>query len=199
MNRNCSVCEIKIDKNNYLKDGTVCKSCYNKNRRKNNNNTPTPNKITTSHQQPKIENVNNNKNKNRSLIIGLSNCGISYLLNRILFQKREPFFIDTKSLNQYPYIKAQTSNEVRPSNEYENTTVVFHDMLLSKQESNIDLFFRRDRHINIDIYYISQSYFHRPKIIICSNSNINILYKQTLRDLISLFHDIAGLDMNLEE
>ena len=54
MNRNCSVRNIKIDKRNYLKDRTVCKSCYKKNRRK-------P-EIMTSHQQPKIENVNNNKN-----------------------------------------------------------------------------------------------------------------------------------------
>ena len=38
MNRNCSVCNIKIDKNNYLKDRPVCKSCYINNGRKNNNN-----------------------------------------------------------------------------------------------------------------------------------------------------------------
>ena len=72
-------------------------------------------------------------------------------------------------------------------------------MLLSKQESNIDLFFTRGRHNNIDIYYISQSYFHLPKNTIRNNSNINILFKQTLRDIILLFHDIAGLDMKLEE
>ena len=72
-------------------------------------------------------------------------------------------------------------------------------MLLSKQESNIHLFFTRGRHNNIDIYYISQSYFNLPKNIIRNNFNIIILFKQTLRDIILLFHDIAGLDMNLEE
>ena len=75
----------------------------------------------------------------------------------------------------------------------------FDDMLLSKQESNIDLFFTRGRHSNIDIYYISQSYFHLPKNTIRNNSNIIILFKQTLRDIILLFLDIAGLDVNLEE
>ena len=30
-------------------------------------------------------------------------------------------------------------------------------------------------------------------------SNIFILFEQTLRDIILLFHDIAGFDMNLEE
>ena len=32
-----------------------------------------------------------------------------------------------------------------------------------------------------------------------NNSNILISFKQTLRDIILLFHDIAGLDMSLEE
>ena len=78
-------------------------------------------------------------------------------------------------------------------------TATFDDILLSKQESNIDLFFTRGRHNNIDFYYISQSYSHLPKNTIRNNSNINILFKQTLRDILLLFHDIAGLDMNLDE
>ena len=72
-------------------------------------------------------------------------------------------------------------------------------MLLSKQKSSTDLFFTRGRHQNNDIYYISQSYFHLPKNTIRNNSNKSILFKQTLRDIILLFHDKAGLDMNLEE
>ena len=120
-------------------------------------------------------------------------------MNHILFQKQEPIFIITKSLNQYPNIKAQTSDEIKPLENYENSIVVFDDMLLSKQESNIDLFFTRGRHNNIDIYYISQNYFHLPKNTIRNNSNIIILFKQTPRDIILLFHDIAGLDMSLEE
>ena len=76
---------------------------------------------------------------------------------------------------------------------------MFDDMLQSKQESHKDLFFTRGRHNNIDIYYISQIYFHLLKNTIRNSSNIIILIKQTLRDIILLFHDIAGLDMNLEE
>ena len=172
-----------------MKDRTVCKSCYNKNRRKN--------------QQPKSDDKKKTKAvdsvNNRTLVVGVSNCGKSYLMNHILFQKQEPIFLITKSLNQYPNIKAETSHEIQPVENYENSTVVFDDMLLSKQESNIDLFFTRGRHINIDIDYISQSYFHLPKNTIRNNSNIIILFKQTLRDIILLFHDTAGVDMNLEE
>ena len=72
-------------------------------------------------------------------------------------------------------------------------------MLLSKQKSNIDLIFKRGRHNNIDIYYKYQSYFHLIKNTIRKISNNIVLYKQTVRDITRLFHDIAGLDMNLEE
>ena len=119
-----------------------------------------------------VDSVNNINN--RTLVIGFSNCGKTYLMNHILHQKQEPIFVITKSLNHYPNINAQTSDEIEPLEKYENNTVVFDDMLLSKQESNLDLFFTRDRHNNIDIYYISQSYFHLPKNTIRNNSNIII-------------------------
>ena len=70
--------------------------------------------------------------------------------------------------------------------------------MLSKRASNIN-FFSRGRHNNIDIYYISQSYFRLPKNTIRINSNINISCKQTLRDIILIFLDKAGLDISLEE
>ena len=106
----------------------------------------------------KSERINKTNNKNRSLTLGISNnCGKTYLMNHILLQKQEPVFLSTKSLNQYPNINAQTSDEIQPLHEYENNIVVFDDMLLSKQESNIDLFLTNGRHNIVDIYSISQS------------------------------------------
>ena len=61
------------------------------------------------------------------------------------------------------------------------------------------MFFTRGGRSNIDIYNKSQSYFRLPKNTIRKNSNKIFLYKQAVRDIILLFHDIAGLDMNLEE
>ena len=129
-------------------------------------------KTAASYQQTKIENVSFNNNENRSLNAGFSNCGKNYQKNHFLIQKQVPIFIITKSLNQYPNIKAQTSDEIQPLENYENSVVAFDDMLLSKQESSIDLFFTRGRHNIIDIYYNCQSYFHLPKNTIRNNSNI---------------------------
>ena len=76
-----------IDINKYKKDRTVCKACYNQNKRKNNNNTLPPNKIKTSYQTPNIENVNSNRDNNpnvstyenhRHVVIGPSNIGKTY-------------------------------------------------------------------------------------------------------------------------
>ena len=39
---------MMIDINNYKKDRTVCKTCYNKNKRKNNNIILTPNDLKTT-------------------------------------------------------------------------------------------------------------------------------------------------------
>ena len=73
MNRSCNAWNIKIDKRNYKKHRTVCKTCYKKIHRKNNSNTLSPNTNTAFYQQLKIENVNINNNKNRSPIVGFSN------------------------------------------------------------------------------------------------------------------------------
>ena len=55
MNRFCKACNIKKDKNSYLRERTVCKNCYNrKDQKSNNNNTLIPN------QETKIENNKNN-------------------------------------------------------------------------------------------------------------------------------------------
>ena len=106
---------------------------------------------------------------NRTLIKRFSNCGKTYLGNHNLHPKEEPIFITTKSLNQYPNIKGQTSDEIQPLNEYENSTVVFDDMMLSKQESNNDLFFTRGRHIKIKIFSKSQNCFHFQKKLFVIN------------------------------
>ena len=130
-------------------------------------------------------------------------------MNYILLQKHKraesasseaaSIYIITKSLNQYLIFKTQISVEIQPMQNYGNNTVVFDDMFLSKQESKNDLNFTRGRHNNFQIHYLSQIDFHPPKITIRNYSIIFILFKQTLRDIILSFHDIAGLDMKLQE
>ena len=58
--------------------------------------------------------------------------------------KTEPHFKIKKLLSQYPKIKTQTSEEIQPLENYENSFVVFDDMLLSKQENILICFLLED-------------------------------------------------------
>ena len=196
MNRNCSACNIIIDINNCKKDRTVCKCCYNKNKRKNSKIISTPN----------IENVNNSNNsivstyENRAnVIIGARSVGKTFYMLKVLekIDNQRPIHIVTRSPNQYPNYK--TSNEIKPKNKYKGSVVIFDDMLGAKNSSQIDEFFTRGRHEDLDVYYISQSYFALPRQSIRNNSDRLILFKQTLRDVHRMSYDIGAYDIKYDE
>ena len=201
-NKFCTACKIKIDENNYKKDRTVCKSCYNKKKRKNEYNTLPTNKINTSHQQPDFENGNKKVStyENRAnVIIGPRNVGKTFYMLKILERigEQRPIHIITRSPNQYPNYK--TSTDIKPINKYKGSVVIFDDMLWAKNSSQIDEFFTRGRHEDLDVYYISQSYFALPRQSIRNNSDRLILFKQTLRDVQSMYYDIGAYDMKYDE
>ena len=84
---------------------------------------------------------------------------------------------------------------MKPINKYKGSVVVFDDMLGARNSSQIDEFFTRGRHEKLDVYYISQSYFGLPKQSIRNNSDRLTLFKQTLRDVQSMYYDIGAFDM----
>ena len=198
-NKNCSACNIKLDTNNYRKDRTICRDCYNKKKRKININTLPPNKI--------IENVNKQSkfgNNNRTLLVGPSFSGKTYLMIKILsrISDRDNYIITKSPPEQYTNSKIkikEIGGEIKPLNEYENGIIVFDDVLGSSNSRDIDQFFIRGRHNNLDIYYLSQSYFDLPKRTIRNNSNKIILFNQTLKDIEHIYRDVAGYDMNYDE
>ena len=155
-------------------------------------------------EKSKIDNVNNKiidltLENHRHVIIGPSNVGKTYYMLKILEKrdKKRPIHITTRSPNQYPNYK--TSNEIKPINKYKGSVVIFDDMLGDKNSSQIDEFFTRGRHEDLDVYYISQSYFGLPRQSIRNNSDRLILFKQTLRDVQSMYYDIGAYDMNYDE
>ena len=191
-----------------MKDRTVCKSCYNIKKRKNNFNTLPPNKNNTSYQQPNIENIIKNKDNNPNLstyesqanvVIGPRNVGKTYYMLKVLEKigEKRSINIITRSPNQYPNYK--TSNEIKPINQYKGSVVIFDDILGARNSSQIDEFFTRGRHEDLYVYYISQSYFALPRQSIRNNNDRLILFKQTLRDVQSMYYDIGAYDMNYDE
>ena len=141
-----------------------------------------------------IDNVNNN---NRTLWVGLSFSGKTYLILKILSRMldRDIYLITKSPPEQYTNSKTkikEISDEIKPLNEYENGIMVFDDVLGSSNSRFIDQYFIRGRHNNLDIYYLSQSYFDLPKRTIRNNSNKIILFNQTLKDIEHIYRDVAG-------
>ena len=190
MNLICNTCNIEIGVNNYLKDRTVCKNCYNKNGRKNKNK------------------VNKNKDNNNSVstyenhtfvVIGPRNVGKTYYMLKIpeKIGNQRPIHIITRSPNQYPNYK--TSDKIKPINKYKGSVVIFNDLLGALNSSQINDFYTRGTHEDLDVYYISQSYFALPRQSIRNTCDRRILFKQTLRDVQSMYYDIGAYDMNYDE
>ena len=72
-------------------------------------------------------------------------------------------------------------------------------MLGTRNSSDIDDFFTRGRHENSGDHYISQCYFGSPRQSIRNNSDRLILFKQTLRDVQSMYYDIGAYDKKYDE
>ena len=188
--KKCTVCNIEIDEYNCKKDRNICKICYNINRKKYNNKEK---KKKYDNSVNKIDNVKNTNNdivskfeNHRHVIIGPSNIGKTYYMLKVLEKigNKRPIHIITRSPNQYPDYK--TNTEIKPINKYKGSIVIFDDMLGARKSSQIDDFFTRGRHEDLDVYYISQSCFALPRQSIRNNSDILILFKQTLRDVQSM-------------
>ena len=151
---------------------------------------------------------------NRTLIVGPSFCGKTHLLlNKLrLIRLEDPekqIRIIARSPEQYEDVGSklkldlelgdiEVEENVGDLEEYRGCCVVFDDMLDSNQKL-IDPFFTRGRHKSCDVYYLCQSYFDAPKKTVRNNSNIIILFQQTLKDVEHIHRDISGFDMSYEE
>ena len=135
----------------------------------------------------------------RHVVIGPSNVGKTYYMLEKLEKigNKRPTHIITRSLNQYPNYK--TNTEIKPINKNKESVVIFDDMLGARKSSQKDDFFTRGKHEDLDVYYISQSYFALPRQSIRNNSDRLILFKQTLRDVQSMYYDMGAYGMNYDE
>ena len=193
----------------HLNDNKIINNIHNNihnNENHNNENHNNENHYNENHN----DNNDNNDNImfNRTIIVGPSFCGKTHLLlNKLqlirLYDKEKEIHIITRSPNQYEDfeledIVIEEHLEDKSIQDFQNCCVVFDDMLDSNQKL-IDPFFTRGRHNDLDVYYLSQSYFDLPKRTIRNNSNIIILFQQTLKDVEHIYRDIAGFDMSYDE
>ena len=155
-------------------------------------------------EKPKIDTVNNKDNvstyeNHAYVLIGPRNVENTYYKLKVLEEigDKRPIHIIARPPNEYPNYK--TSNEIKPRNKNKESAVKFDNMLGARNCSQIEEFFTREKNEDLDAYYISQSYFALPRQSIRNNSDRLILFKQTLRDVQSMYYDIGAYDMNYDE
>ena len=188
-NINCVSCNVLINEKNVVKNRKKCNKCFNNIRNK--NKKPITKHIYENNTMIKTE---------RTLIIGRSGCGKTFLMLSLLKDKNpDDVYIICKTENQYPSNFHNQSCEILPLEDYENKTIVFDDMLGSKEAEDIDAFFTRGRHQNLDIYYISQSWYQLPKNTIRNNCRRILMFPQTLKDISMIYNDISGVHMSFLE
>ena len=110
---------------------------------------------------------------------------------------KRPIDIKTRSPNLNP--NYETSNEIKPINKHKGSFDIFYDMLGARNCSQIDELFTRGRQEELNVYYKTQSFFALPKQSIENNSDRLLLFKQTLRDVQSMYYDIVAYDMKYDE
>ena len=161
------------------------------------------NDTLVQNQQPKINKINNSNVSTYEhyacVVIGPRTVGKTYYMLKILekIDSKRPIHVITRSPNQYPNYK--TIKEYKPINKYKDSVVIFDDMLGARHCSQLGEFFTRGRHEDLDVFYISQSYFALPRQSIRNNSDRLILFAQALRDVQSMYYDIGAYVMKYVE
>ena len=80
-----------------------------------------------------------------------------------------------------------------------NATEIFLlilDDIMTGPQSKAEDYYTRGRHNNVDVFYISQSYFRLPRQTIRENSNFLILFPQDEKNLRHIYEDRCSSDSN---
>ena len=134
---------------------------------------------------------------NRTSIVSPSFSGKTYVIKKFLknFLKRE-FSIITRSPNQF-------INDIvaeKKLDEKVNMNLVLYFLMICwiitrKQY----LYSSREKHKDINVYYLWQSNFDLPKRTVKTNSDLTFLLKQTFLGVENLNRDNAGVDLSYDE
>ena len=118
-------------------------------------------------------------------------------INELFNELRDHFPNGTK-INAEFYEKSQEVPDPRAFSAEKKNLVIFDDVMLEKQ-SNIESYYTRGRHHNIDCFYLTQDFFTIPKRTIRENTNLLCLFPQKKRNLGLIYTDYVGDDMPKDE
>ena len=77
--------------------------------------------------------------------------------------------------------------------------IVFDDCINEKNQNIMEKYFTRGRHQNVNVIYLSQSWFDLDKRSIRANSNYVILFKLTKKDKSLIYSDLLSNEIEPDE
>ena len=157
-------------------------------------------------------------NSIRGIICGPSNCGKTNVLISLLESPHgvrfENVYVYSKSLQQpkYQYLEnlltpieevgyfafSNNCDVTHPSEALPNSIFIFDDVACDKQDTIRD-YFAMGRHVDVDCFYLCQTYAKIPKHLIRDNANLLILFKQDGTNLKHAYNDHVNTDMSYED
>ena len=157
-------------------------------------------------------------NNIRCIMCGPAGCGKTNLLMNFLcdWLDYDRLHVYSKTLQQEKYKTLRkafeevcpgvatfstNAEDVPPPNEHDGdgtTVLVLDDVMLDKQDV-VERYFAYGRHVNVDIFYLVQTYSRIPKRVIRDNANLLILFRQDDKNLKHVYDNHVGVDMMFEE
>jgi hypothetical protein len=150
----------------------------------------------------------------RMLIIGGSGAGKTQTFMNILHNFGNTFqniFIITKNKKEplYEYLEDKASKDglqvlegitnapnLDDLNKEEQTLIVMDDLVLEKNQKQLEEYFIRARKLNCSLIYISQSYYAVPRLI---RQNLTYLVVKRLNTLRDLFRIMSEYSLGVEK
>ena len=187
LNTNCVSCNVLLNDINMIKNRKKCNKGLNNFGNKN--------------KKPNIKHVYENNtmiNFERTLFIGRSGCGKTFLMLSLLNDKNpDDVYIICKTDNQYPSKYHNQSSEILPLEAYWNKTIVLDDMLGSRRKRKLLMLFLLVVAIKILIFIISLNHgMNYLKKTVRNNCSRIMLFPKTLKVITMSYNDISGLHMN---
>ena len=151
----------------------------------------------------------------RAVFCGPSNCGKSnvllalilypnglrfnniYLYSKSLQQPKYQFLEkvlnDVDGLEYFPF--SEHEEVVSPSHAKPNSVFIFDDIACEKQD-NVRAFFCMGGHVNVDYFYLCQTYARIPKHLVRDNLNLLVPFRQDERNLKHVYEDHVNTDIS---
>ena len=96
------------------------------------------------------------------------------------------------------YQSAEDVSDPRELSSKKKNIMVFDDLLLEKQNT-CESYYVRERHNNVESFYLAQNYFKLPRQTIIENANFICLFPQDRKNLNHIFENHVRSDMTKEE